>query len=317
MKKVLAIGGSWNSSLVGRLSAALAGWTVLQGADHDRTIARNADVLVPLGMSVDRRLLEDSNVRLVHQFGVGLNGIDLAAARELGVAVCNAPSERSGMAASVAEGAVHLVLSCARLPRASAASIDQGNWNWAAPLNLALGGKTAGLIGLGAIGTEIAVRLGAFGMRLIAIRRSPEKPSPRSVLIDWIAGVDDLHALVAESDFIIVCAPLSDATEGLIDASVLAGAKPTACIVNVGRGRIVDESALLHALDHNLLHAAGLDTVSQEPLPLDSPLLRHPRIVLTPHTAGVTERAFDGVAAILAENIRRLEGDAQLVFRVA
>jgi lactate dehydrogenase-like 2-hydroxyacid dehydrogenase len=122
-------------------------------------------------MRVESDLLEGSAIRLVQQFGVGVDNIDLEAAKQRGIAVANAPSAASGMAASVAEGAVMLVLSCARLPSLRARRLQEGIWNWATPLNIGLGGKRAGLVGLGAIGKAIARRLAAFDMTLARIIR--------------------------------------------------------------------------------------------------------------------------------------------------
>lgn len=316
MQRCLAIGSNWDERLIERLAATLPGWTVNSG-DDPVAVARGSTVLIPFGMRADRELLTGSEIRLIQQFGVGLDSVDLQAAKDLGIAVANAPSEISGMAASVAEGAISLLLSCARLPSARSGNLAAGRWNWTTPLNLGLAGKTAGLIGLGSIGRAIAARLAAFDMHLRAVRRSGPTSASSSTEFDWVGGTERMEELVASSDFLIICAPLTPETEGLFDTDLIERIKPGASIINVGRGAIVDENALIAALNAGRLHAAGLDTLRREPPKRDSPLLDHPRIVVTPHDAGVTDVSFDGVARIVATNLARLENGQPLQYRVA
>ncbi|MFC7397307.1 NAD(P)-dependent oxidoreductase [Chelatococcus sp. GCM10030263] len=316
MDKQIAIGAAWSGALLERLRAALPGWSVIADAGADPAAARAATVLVPFHMPVGREFLAGSRIRLVQQFGVGLDPVDLEAAHSLGIAVANAPSEVSGMAASVAEGAVLLTLSCMRLPSVQAASLAAGEWNWRMPLNRGLAGRRAGLIGFGSIGKAIARRLAAFDMRLVAVRRSGGTDDAAGFPFDWIGGPERIEELASTSDVVVISAPLTAETRGLFDAALIGRMRPEASIVNVGRGPILDEAALLAALDAGRVHAAGLDVLSAEPPPADSPLLSHPRIVLTPHDAGVSDQAFDGVARIIADNLGRLETGQPLKFRV-
>lgn len=317
MDKSIAVGPLWRGPLLDRLRAALPGWKIDAGAQSDAEMARRASVLVPFGMSVEGDLLAGSAIRLIQQFGVGVDPVDLEAARRFGIPVANAPSEVSGMASSVAEGAVLLVLSCARLPSLRAARLTAGDWNWSTPLNRALAGRRAGLIGLGAIGQAIARRLAGFDMPLVGVRRSGSRLDGADVPFEWVGGPDRLDELMANSDFIVMSAPLTPQTRGLIGRNRLRLARADASIVNVGRGAVIDEAALLDALNQGRLHAAGLDTIEQEPPAPDSPLLTHPRVILTPHDAGVSDLAFAGVARILADNLARLETGEPLRFRVA
>lgn len=317
MRRLLALGSAWDAALVERLERTLPGWTIMPDAARTPHKAREATVLVPLHMTVERELLSGSEIRLVQQFGVGLDNVDLRAAADLGVAVANAPSAVSGMAASVAEGAVSLVLSCARLPSLRARNLAEGRWNWTMPLNLGLAGRRAGLVGYGSIGRAIARRLTAFDMRVAAVTRSGVVADPAGCGLDWVGGMDRIGELIASSDLVIVCAPLTPETRGLFDRTLIGTMKSSSSLINVGRGAIVDETALLRALDEGRLHAAGLDTIRAEPPPRDSPLLTHPRVVLTPHDAGVTDVAFDGVAGIIRGNLARLEAGEPLRHRVA
>src|SRR3954453_431016 len=215
MERRIAIGASWAGLLLDQLKAALEGWSIQSGAQSDTAMARSATVLILFGMRVGRELLAGSRIRLVQQFGVGVDGIDLAAARDLGIPVTNALSEVSGMAGTVAEGAILLVLACARLPSLRQDNLAAGRWSWTMPLNLGLAGKTAGVVGLGSIGKGIARRPGAFEMRLVAVRRSARTPDPLEDGFEWVGEVDQLDQLIAESDFIIICAPLTPETRGL------------------------------------------------------------------------------------------------------
>ncbi|MFV0475723.1 MAG: NAD(P)-dependent oxidoreductase [Pikeienuella sp.] len=317
MNRLLILGADWPQPLVARFESILEGWRVIRRKDATEADLKAAAVIVPAHIRVDHDLLAGGAVKLVHQFGVGVDNIDLAAAKALGVAVANAPSVRSGMAASVAEGALWLVLSCARLPSLRAERLASGAWNWTLPLLFGLAGRRAGLVGLGSIGQAAAKRLKAFDMNLVGVRRSPAAPGEAEALgLDWIGGMDRLGELVETSDMIVITTPLNEGTRGLFGAEMIGRMRPDASLINVGRGGIVDENALIAALDAGRLHAAGLDTIAAEPPAPDSPLLSHPRVVLTPHDAGTTDKAFEGVAGMIKANLARLEAGEPLLDRI-
>ena len=159
---MLILGANWPEALTARFETLLGGRRVIRHAVATEAQFREASVLVPTSLRVDRLLVEGSAIRLIHQFGVGVDNVDLDAMKQLGVAVANAPSERSKMAASVAEGAVYLVLSRARLPSLRARHLAQGKWNWRLPVNLGPAGRRAGLVGIGSIGKALAKRLQAL-----------------------------------------------------------------------------------------------------------------------------------------------------------
>ena len=311
----VALCADWPKPLIERLERLLPGCRIINAAHTNLAAARQCEVMIPLGMAVTDELLAGSKIRLVNQFGVGYDKVDLEAARRHNVLVANAPSDLSGMAASVAEHAVMLVLACARLPSQIEEKLSTRRWVWTEHLNLGLVGKCAGLIGLGNIGTAVARRLRAFDMRLIGVKRTAPETTPEG--FDWVGGLDRMDDLCAEADFIVIAAPHNAESDNLIDAKFIARTKPDASIINVGRGAIIDDEALLAALDAGRIRAAGLDTVRQEPPPEGTRLRGHPRIVLTPHIAGVTEVAFDGTASIIGENIRRLLAGEALQFCVA
>lgn len=172
-----------------------------------------------------------------------------------------------------------------------------------------LGGRTLVIVGLGRIGLRLAAIASAFGMRVIGVRRRPgSEPN-----VERIVPPAELHAALAQADFVALTCPLTPETEGLIDAAALAAMKPSANLINVARGRVVDELALIAALEAGRIAGAGIDCVYEEPLPATSPLWAMPQVLLTPHSAGET-RAYEGnVIDILLDNLGRLErGEAAL-----
>ena len=170
--------------------------------------------------------------------------------------------------------------------------------------------RTMGIVGLGGTGRELARRAGAFGMRVVAV--DPEDVEvPPEVEACW--GMDRFHALLEQSDVVAICAPLTAETEGLFDRTAFARMQNHALLINVTRGRIVDEAALMEALNENRIGGAGLDVVPQEPLPGDHPLWEMENVVITPHTAGGSPNRDGRCVALFCENLRRyLDGQPLL-----
>ncbi len=185
-------------------------------------------------------------------------------------------------------------------------------------LRRTLPGQLLGLVGYGHIGTEVAALARALGMRVAAVRRGPW-PRPDTVGLDFFGGPETLGRLLEESDFVVLVVPLNDATRGLIDAEALGRMKPTAMLINVARGEVVDEAALYEALRSGALAGAGLDVWHRvRPTTLDVtppstlPFADLPNVVMTPHVSGVTEDTFVGRARAIGENLARLQRGEQL-----
>jgi phosphoglycerate dehydrogenase-like enzyme len=177
-----------------------------------------------------------------------------------------------------------------------------------------LTGKTLLIVGMGRIGSALAKLAKAFDMRVVGIRRNAAAGAPHA---DAIYGTERLPELLPSADIVALTCPLTPETENLIDARALACLRPSAQLINVARGRVVDESALLAALSEGRLAAAGLDVTREEPLPTASPLWAMPNVLITPHTAGETQRYEDGVIDILLENLERLwRGEQALMNQV-
>jgi D-2-hydroxyacid dehydrogenase (NADP+) len=178
-----------------------------------------------------------------------------------------------------------------------------------------LAGKTLLIVGMGRIGSRLARLAKAFDMRVIGLKRDPARGAEAA---DEVVAQSALLSVLPQADFVALTCPLNDATRGLIDSRALAAMKPTATLINVARGRVVDEPALIDALRGEKIAAAALDCVWDEPLPAASPLWDLPNVLITPHTAGETQRYEDNVLDLLQENLQRLwRGEGALRNQVA
>lgn len=169
-------------------------------------------------------------------------------------------------------------------------------------------GQTLGLLGFGSIGTSLARKALALGMNVVALRQSD---TPLEVAGVTVAG--DIHALFAQSDHLVLAAPLTPATRHIVNAQVLAGAKPGLHLINIARGGLLDQDALIKALDNGPLGFASLDVSEPEPLPDGHPLYSHPKVRLSPHTSAISTRSHEAISAIFVDNLVRLLEDQALV----
>jgi phosphoglycerate dehydrogenase-like enzyme len=190
---------------------------------------------------------------------------------------------------------------------------DQDRLFREAPDFVELGRTTLGVIGMGSIGGEIAKRGRALGMRVLAVRRHPARdPAPA----DEQVGPDGLARVITESDWIVLATPLTSETRGLIGARELAITKPGAVLVNLGRGALVDEPALLDALAAGRLGGAALDVFEHEPLPAESPLWDLPNVILTPHISGLSAGYWERAIDLFARNLEHWVEGRPLLNRV-
>jgi D-2-hydroxyacid dehydrogenase (NADP+) len=173
---------------------------------------------------------------------------------------------------------------------------------------------TLGLIGVGGIGRTVARMASALGMRVIAVREHPEKERPQGV--EAVYAPAQIDELLSQSDFVVVAAPLTEASRGLINADRLAAMRPDACLINVGRGPHVDEAALADALRNRRIAGAALDVFDQEPLPAESPLWDLENLLITPHTGSLTEKLWQRHYQVFSENLRRYLAHEPLLFVV-
>lgn len=248
-------------------------------------------------------------LRLIQKIGTGVNTIDLVAAKERGIAVCNLPGANGR---AVAEMALLLMLACLRRLRDLDASVRvPGGWHAVTGIQDRfgeIGGRTVGLVGYGAVPQQLAEWLTAMNANVLYCSRTA-KQCPYERL--------PLPELLARSDIVSLHVPLDDSTHGLIGASALSLMKPGAILVNTARGALVDEAALVAALSSGKLRAAGLDVFAHEPPSTDNPLLSLPNVVASPHLAWLTQETLDRSLALAVENCRRLAAGEALVNRVA
>jgi phosphoglycerate dehydrogenase-like enzyme len=171
-------------------------------------------------------------------------------------------------------------------------------------------GLRVGVYGLGGIGTAVARRALALGMSVAGVRRRPERGGPPGVR--WVGPPGDLGRLAAESDCLVLAAPHTDATRGVVSRAVLERLPADAIVVNVSRGTLLDETSLIDLLDAARLRGAALDVFATEPLPAGHPLWRHPRVLVSPHVAAVTTRFWERETGLIVENVRRYLAGAPL-----
>lgn len=261
----------------------------------------DADVIIPLMHRLEPELIERTSAKLIHQWGVGLEGVDIPAATERGILVCNVPGDLTANADSTAEHALFLMLGLAR--RIHECSEAFGKGLWGAPTGEALIGNTALIVGLGRVGRALARKLSFLGMNVLAIRRTPDPAAEKAAGVTKAAGLSDVYQMAAKADFVISAVALTEETRGLFDRKLFNSMKSTAYVINVSRGPVVNEVDLLEALHTGTIAGAGLDVYSQEPVNPDNPLLSMERVLATPHVAGATRQNYEGVGRIVADNI--------------
>ncbi len=264
-----------------------------------RELARGASGwVIRSGTRITSDLIEaGEKLVIIGRAGVGVDNVDLEAATRRGILVINAPD---GNTISTAEHTCAMLLSLARrLPQAHS-SLQAGQWDRKPFTGLEVYEKTLGVVGVGKIGRAVAERMKAFGMRLLAFDPMLSQETAERIGVELVS----LDALFAESDFLTFHTPLNEATRGLLGRENFARCKPGVRIVNCARGGIVDEEALLEALESGRCGGAALDVYSQEPPPpyLER-LLHHPNVVATPHIAASTEEAQEKVAVQITEQV--------------
>jgi D-2-hydroxyacid dehydrogenase (NADP+) len=268
--------------------------------------------VVVVSMMWRNELLEiASKLQFIQSISAGLDQYDRNLIASRGIRLASAAGVN---AEAVAQHAMALILALKRQLHTGrdnqAAKLWRGMISDIGAREDQLNGKTLLIVGIGRIGAGLARLARAFEMRVIATRRDPSAGAQGA---HAVYGHDRLPELLPQADIVALTCPLTPQTENLIDAKALALLKPSATLINVARGRVVDEEALLTALQHKRLAAAGLDVTREEPLPAASPLWSMPNVLITPHTAGETQRYEDAVIDILVENLERMwRGESSL-----
>jgi phosphoglycerate dehydrogenase-like enzyme len=257
----------------------------------------------------DRDFPPAPRLRLLQVPAAGVNGIDLGALPD-GCALCNAFEHGIGIGEYVLAALLHLTVDLAGRSARFKAGSWADNFRFAAPFRSELAGSTLGLIGYGHIGRAIAARARGFDLRILAVTRTPRPLEPAP---DWLGGMDEIDRVLRQSDFVVVACPLAEDTRGLIGGERLALMRPSAVLINVGRGPVIDEEALYDALARRRIARAVLDVWYRYATP-EAPDLRPSRlpfheldnVVMTPHCSGWTEGLIPRRFSVIVDNVERL-----------
>jgi phosphoglycerate dehydrogenase-like enzyme len=292
---------------------------ILHGLPHDRVIdirdareieaAAEADVAVGASNPREVKLLlaNAPKLRWYHSTSAGVDSILFPDFRERAIILTN---NSGAYDVPVAEHVMMFLLAASgHLPLYHTAQLRR---EWRYYDRRELRGATLVIYGMGSIGTEVARLANGLGMRVIGVRR-------RGATTDTVTGVvaaDRLPDIVREADYFVVAAPLTDATRGIISRQIISGMKSTTWIVNIARGAIIDEDALISALRERRIGGAALDVFVREPLPPDSPLWSLDNVIITPHAAGASKGVSERTVALLAENLERFRAGESLLNQV-
>ncbi|MCF8128349.1 MAG: 2-hydroxyacid dehydrogenase [Deltaproteobacteria bacterium] len=268
-----------------------------------------AHVLIPTMALITKEILQTQDrLQLIQQCGSGLESVDVAAAKEMGIKVANVPTDISGNADSVAELAIYLMIGISRKVHEAEKRLKKGLMG--EPQGMALRGRTVGIVGLGGIGRALVKRLKPFGVRILGLKRRDPALSKDTLGLDWAGGPEQLHEMLSRSDYVVLCLPVTPDSINLMDYEAFAAMKPGSFLINVSRGGLVNRDALAQALSKHVIAGAGLDVFWQEPPDPEDPIFEH-NIITTPHIAGCTDDSMRGIVAGVSENITRIERGEQ------
>jgi phosphoglycerate dehydrogenase-like enzyme len=282
---------------------------VVEEFDPNRSLAQQVDgahVLLVRSVPVTREVIDAApRLRLIQRPGVHLEAVDVAYANAREIPVCNVPARLTHGGEDVAEHVMFLTLALAKRYREALVSLE--GHRIGAPSTHVLRGKIFGLVGLGRTGSAVVAMARGFGMRVWAVKRTVNEGMREAMGLEWLQTHDHLPELLRQSDFVSLHVPLNKETQGLIGPAEIALMKPSAFLINVARGRVVDRAALWAALREQRLAGAGLDVFWDEPADPNDPLLALPNVIATPHVANMTLETIETIARVSAENIRRVQ----------
>lgn len=284
------------------LTKMVPGIEVVTCAPHEVANYIDAvDIVLPSVAKIDADVIAAGSFGLIQQLGVGVDSVDVEAATKAGVWVANVPGAGSGNAESVAELAILQMMTLSRRLDKARKNLSEGVFFQ--PGGIAILNKCVCIVGLGDIGKLLAMRLRAFGVRLIGVRQNPQHGAPPETGVEKVYGIDELHTALSEADFVVLAIPENKSTYRMINAAALASMKKGSFLINVARGGVVDTEALLAALQSGHIQGAGLDVYEQEPCDPSHPIFKE-NVVATPHIGGNTDESLKGVVKAIAENIK-------------
>lgn len=264
-------------------------------------LAPAAEIMV--GWNVPREAVQRApRLRWIHSTAAGVDQLLYPEVLDREIVV----TASTGIHQPLVEHVYALILALTRKLHVAIRSQLQRRWERRRALGDELSGKTLGILGLGTIGAEIALKAGAFGLRVIGTKRTPA-PVPG---VEQVLPPEGLHEVLREADILVIALPLTPQTTGLIGEPELKMMKRSALLINIGRGPIIREAALVRALREGWIAGAGLDVFEREPLPADSPLYDLENVIITPHVSGTSPRYLDRAVPLFCENLRHyLQGE--------
>lgn len=279
---------------------------VTAAADRQKGIALASEAEVMVGWNVPREAVQRApRLRWIHSTAAGVDQLLHPEVLERQIVITSS----KGFHRSLVEHVFALMLALTRRIHVALRSQMARRWERPRAIGEELTGKTLGILGLGTIGSEIARRAGVFGMRVIGTRRTP-RPVPG---VEQVLPPDRLLDVLRAADVVVITLPLTRETEGLIGETELRAMKPSAFLINVGRGPIVREAVLARALRAGWIAGAGLDVFEREPLPAESPLYDLENVIITPHVSGTSPGYMDRAVPLLVENLSRYLRDEPLL----
>jgi D-3-phosphoglycerate dehydrogenase len=299
--------GNLEQEILGKIGATVKKFQAHNAKELQRITRSAHGILCTYDAPFTKEVISNfENASVIVVSAVGYDNIDVKAATEKGVVVCNVPDY---MTFEVAEHTIALILALIRRIPLADRFVRAGEWPAYGPLSWArlrplshLDGKVAGIVGFGRIGRQVAERLQAFRMRLIAYDPYVSKSDAAERGVELVS----LHTLMKESDVIAVNALLSEETRHLIGDRELRLMKQTAVIVNTSRGKIIDQTALVQTLVDQRIAGAGLDVLEREPPDANDPLLKLENVILTPHVASTSEKSYSELRRMAAEEVGRV-----------
>jgi phosphoglycerate dehydrogenase-like enzyme len=299
-----------------RLQQDFPGHQFIQLQNYDRVPQEIADTDVFIGLSLrPEQFAAAKRLRWIHSPAAAVHQLMYPELIKSSVALTNSTGVHGPV---VAEHAITLLLALAkRLPQAMQ---YQARHEWSqnqlwqgSPRPREVADSTVLIIGMGSIGREFAARAKALGMRILAIRENPAKGLDGADAVYRSAQIDEV---LPQADYVLLCTPVTPAATGIMNAARLSKMKPDAYLINVARGPLIDEAALLDALQHRRIAGAALDVFNQEPLPADSPFWFLDNILVTPHTAAVTDRLWERHYRLIVDNMKRFLAGERLLNEV-
>src|SRR5437588_522893 len=289
---------------------------VVQLQNYDRVPEEITDTDIFIGWSLrPEQFVAAKNLKWIHSPAAAVHQLMFPELINSSVVVTNSREVHGPV---VAEHAIALVLALAkRLPQAMRYQIKK---EWAQetlwherPRPREISGASVAVIGMGGIGREFTARAKALGMRVLAVRENPQKGTSGA---DAVYGTAQLDEVLSQADYVLLCTPVTPGTTGLMNQARLAQMKPAPYPLNVGRGPLIDENAVIAALRSRIIAGAALDVFEEEPLPADSPFWDLDNVLITPHTAAVTERLWDRHYQLISENLKRFLQGRSLLYEV-